>query len=657
MFETKLLDPKDYQNVPAAVELFKALTNINESQYDQLNKAALDVKQEIQLFIIVIKKILIVFTGLNMSLHEQLSSLACLSFLLFFIQCRNNTSFFTNALYSDIQMTIQNHFWVTHLFQKHFEDFDTVYQLFLYQLGTDQLELFFSSLRTQTHSRNFSLFELLQRIFLIIQIEKVYERHPEWRQGNRLSVTTNDRASAKSWTGDLTTKNINLPTIWHRGLKSAKDILQSFEFSTQEMNIDDILEKFPRKTVFNWKGNFSNDYLNDENEISNNEIDPVNEDFLGHASDILNDEFYLDSPNSATVSHMGMLYNKSNVINSMINCKTKISNDRFFRVQSLNDSNFELNESIAHCFNNDENICVTDLLTTVLSSKKSFVSLFLIVIDRIRLHGQVKGEISHDMLDNAKIEASVLSLDEAFVDDKYLKWNGKYLSNKSLHIDGNLCSPIKIKYEKNSKIIDGVGFEDKIALIPLENLHEIKEHFQKLLSNVNQKFNIENINYSYPQDLMGHLKLELEKVASLSIDEKFTCPHCKSKPFTCSKKKLRHHIMQHVHIWKDIAQNSKLCGFCGFIGCDIGLVVSSGKGQQKNWSFYSNCAYIVPFSIGCVSSSSSPSSNKPVFCPHCTNKFVLWSDNLQCHYDQQHPTSIAPEINIEEIERLRKFKK
>ena len=189
------------------------------------------------------------------------------------------------------------------------------------------------------------------------------------------------------------------------------------------------------------------------------------------------------------------------------------------------------------------------------------------------------------MLDNAKIEASILSLDEAFVDDKYLKWNGKYLSNKSLNIDGNLCSPIKIKYEKNSKIIDGVGFDDKIALIPLENLHEIKEHFEKLLSNVNQKFNIENINYSYPQGLMAHLKLELEKEASLNIDEKFTCPHCKSKPFTCSKKKLRHHIMQHVHIWKDIAKNSKLCGFCGFVGCDIGLVVSSGKGQQKNWSF------------------------------------------------------------------------
>ena len=87
-------------------------------------------------------------------------------------------------------------------------------------------------------------------------------------------------------------------------------------------------------------------------------------------------------------------------------------------------------------------------MTAVLSTKKSRVSLFLIVIDRIRLNGQVKGEISHDISDNAKIEASILSLDEAFVDDKYIKWNGKYLPNKSLNIDGNLCSPIKITWER-----------------------------------------------------------------------------------------------------------------------------------------------------------------------------------------------------------------
>ena len=166
------------------------------------------------------------------------------------------------------------------------------------------------------------------------------------------------------------------------------------------------------------------------------------------------------------------------------------------------------------------------------------------------------------------------------------------------------------------------------------------------------------INYSYPIILIPHLKLELQNEACLNVDDKFTCPHCRSKQYTCPKKKLRHHIMQHVHIWKDIAQNSKLCGFCGFVGCEIGLIVSSGKGQQKNWSIdFSGCKYGVSFSIGCVSSSSSPSSNKPVFCPHCENKFVLWSDNLQCHYDQKHPTSIAPEIDIEEIERLRKFKK
>ena len=86
-------------------------------------------------------------------------------------------------------------------------------------------------------------------------------------------------------------------------------------------------------------------------------------------------------------------------------------------------------------------------LVTIASSNKILVSLIFIVIDRIRLNGQVKGEISHDMLDNANIDVSILSLDEAYVDGKHLKWNGEYLPNKSLTIDGYLCSPIKITYE------------------------------------------------------------------------------------------------------------------------------------------------------------------------------------------------------------------
>ena len=85
----------------------------------------------------------------------------------------------------------------------------------------------------------------------------------------------------------MSTKNINLPTIWHRGLKSAKDILQSFDFSDHEMNVDVILEKCPRKTVINWKGNFSNDYLNDENEQVDSNVE--NEDYSDQVSDLLNE--------------------------------------------------------------------------------------------------------------------------------------------------------------------------------------------------------------------------------------------------------------------------------------------------------------------------------------------------------------------------------
>ena len=53
-------------------------------------------------------------------------------------------------------------------------------------------------------------------------------------------------------------------------------------------------------------------------------------------------------------------------------------------------ANFELNESLIQNYNNDENISITDILVAVLKSKKDFISLFLITIDKIRVNDQIK---------------------------------------------------------------------------------------------------------------------------------------------------------------------------------------------------------------------------------------------------------------------------
>jgi hypothetical protein len=101
--------------------------------------------------------------------------------------------------------------------------------------------------------------------------------------------------------------------------------------------------------------------------------------------------------------------------------------------------------------------------------------------------------------------------------------------------------------------------------------------------------------------------------------------------------------------------HANLCGFCGRIGCNIALKATSGKGKQTTYGPDSSCIYEASFSLGCSSSTHSPSTNRPIECPHC--KLVLWSYNLQCHYSEKHQTSIAPDIDAQEIIRIQNFKK
>ncbi len=321
--KSSLLNPKDYQNVPAAVELLESLSKLDCDEFDR-NKVSIDVGREIKLLSIIIEHFLILFTDVRVSLIDQLSSLAALSFILFYVQRRNKTSFITNSLYTDIQMTIQDAFWVTYQFQTHgFEVEDEDLKVFLNQLGTDQLEALFSVIRTQSHSSNFTFFELLQRINICLQIEKVYKENPNWKAGSRLCVgKTLDHSSSRSWIGDLSPNEVNLELIWTRGHKKAKDILNKFGFSHSEMNID--IERNPRTSVLNYSGCYSTSVIYDEDETDFNFDQSLitNENLETNFNNNLDEFDDINSFHNNTVTHMSVAYNKSNVINSLINCKT-----------------------------------------------------------------------------------------------------------------------------------------------------------------------------------------------------------------------------------------------------------------------------------------------------------------------------------------------
>ena len=54
---------------------------------------------------------------------------------------------------------------------------------------------------------------------------------------------------------------------------------------------------------------------------------------------------------------------------------------------------------------------------------------------------------------------------------------------------------------------------------------------------------------------------------------------CKLCPKKYVKKKMRNHIGYHI-IHGDCSPNSHRCGYCGEIGCQISLVVTSGCGKR-----------------------------------------------------------------------------
>jgi hypothetical protein len=103
-----LLDPKDYQNVPAAVSLLMLFsTTPTVEPADSFGK---DMLLEFELLGKIFNKFLSFFAFTKVSLEKQLVDLATLAHYLFYVYRRNKTAFMTKDLYMDIQSTIQDAF-------------------------------------------------------------------------------------------------------------------------------------------------------------------------------------------------------------------------------------------------------------------------------------------------------------------------------------------------------------------------------------------------------------------------------------------------------------------------------------------------------------------------------------------------------------------
>lgn len=129
-------------------------------------------------------------------------------------------------------------------------------------------------------------------------------------------------------------------------------------------------------------------------------------------------------------------------------------------------------------------------------------------------------------------------------------------------------------------------------------------------------------------------------------NQEVLCKTCNS-PFSLSK--MRDHVAKHI-IVKDLEENANRCGFCGLIGCNIDIKITSGKGKNATYGPASSCDYYRKFNLKSSTrpTKSSPSTNRPIECHIC--KKIFWSYNIKSHFGLMHQEEIAPHL-ITDLER------
>ena len=98
--------------------------------------------------------------------------------------------------------------------------------MYLYQLGTDQLEKVFSIVRTITHARNCDIVELCQRLLHAEEISEIIAKYPELKRfhGKRLG-SYHDASSQSDWTGNLEVEDVDYYQQWTFGRAKACELL------------------------------------------------------------------------------------------------------------------------------------------------------------------------------------------------------------------------------------------------------------------------------------------------------------------------------------------------------------------------------------------------------------------------------------------------
>ncbi|KAF9033098.1 hypothetical protein BDZ89DRAFT_1131159 [Hymenopellis radicata] len=174
-----LLNPKDPQDVPRAIQLLLHVSSLRDLDTSDFSPADQAIHKSLSLLGEAIHGLIQPFIDPSMSLSDQITSLITAAYIICALYRVHVTSFISNQLYGDLQCMIKNALF--HVAKT--QDLDPNLKVFLCLLGDDVLETLFGRVRMiGGHSPNVDIAEFANRCRSALNLDDIFSRHPLWER-------------------------------------------------------------------------------------------------------------------------------------------------------------------------------------------------------------------------------------------------------------------------------------------------------------------------------------------------------------------------------------------------------------------------------------------------------------------------------------------
>eukprot|EP00918_Siedleckia_nematoides_P065855 GHVU01143252.1.p1 GENE.GHVU01143252.1~~GHVU01143252.1.p1 ORF type:complete len:1114 (+),score=121.79 GHVU01143252.1:380-3721(+) len=620
------------------------------------------------------------------SLEEQLQQLSKLGHLLGFLWSLHGASFIPSPLYHDTQSYVKAAYVLTARGQESEEPSE----LFLSQIGDDQLEELFGVVRTRDHDSSVTTTQLETKLTIGAQVNDVISRNPQWRRPDRRrGPSVNDVIRPRDFTNNVMCGDVDVRQAWRRGRLEAHQLLVqnvanearvSQYWGTLTRGGPTLLcpggrivgvSSARRPRVRN-RGDSdddderyhsgSEDYVRDsgseddqaasgsrDNEDETDALD----DFDGSAAEsVLPPEMYETTPTANMwLLCDGKAVHKRTYIREAV-CMGRMSRDRLTRVRYHATRQLTSHTSVTDQDALETAVCLRDPVATLCVSAGK-VCLVVLAVASIRSAGRSTFAISADSLVSQSVEIVGQPLKLECVDAHTLKWGLAESANLfpvTCKCMGKIVQPLSPATVEGAAEpclhFDLMGLADIAA-----SLWEQHSHLYVASSDVFPPIPDE----CAPRADDGKLLAVSDAVVTVKKRVTVECPICKA---AVVKESMRAHMGSHILTETVHEHTQDTCGFCGGNLCTI-------EAKKKRAAPVFKCTFSHKYKLASAENAKSACTNVLVKCPICVEEYAttashadsyFWKYNMLIHWKRFHEGVRMPAelvVNVQsEINRM-----